>query len=78
MQSAAGELFADGHYETSVSEAFKSIEVRVRELTGLDRSGGALMGDAFRADGSALDVAGHEGGPATTSAKGSCMCSAGP
>jgi uncharacterized protein (TIGR02391 family) len=61
VQSAAGELFADGHYETSVSEAFKSIEVRVRELTGLTRSGAALMGDAFRADGSALDVAGHEG-----------------
>ena len=61
VQSAAGELFADGHYETSVSEAFKSIEVRVRELTGLNRSGAALMGDAFRADGSALDVAGHEG-----------------
>jgi uncharacterized protein (TIGR02391 family) len=61
VQSAAGELFADGHYETSVSEAFKSIEVRIRELTGLNKSGAALMGDAFRADGSALDVAGHEG-----------------
>jgi uncharacterized protein (TIGR02391 family) len=34
-----------------------SIEVRVRELTGLKKSGAALMGDAFRADGSVVDVA---------------------
>lgn len=30
VQAAVGDLFADGHYESSVSEAFKSIEVRVR------------------------------------------------
>lgn len=61
VQAAAGELFADGHFENSVAEAFKSIEVRVRRLTALSKSGAALMGDAFRVDGSVLDVAGHDG-----------------
>ncbi|NYD40030.1 TIGR02391 family protein [Nocardioides panaciterrulae] len=61
VQEAAGSLFADGHYESAVSEAFKSIEVRVRETTGLAKSGAALMGDAFKMDGSVLDVASHEG-----------------
>lgn len=61
VQAASGDLFADGHFESSVSEAFKSIEVRVRDLTGSTKSGAALMGDAFKADGSVLDVAGHEG-----------------
>jgi uncharacterized protein (TIGR02391 family) len=61
IQAASGDLFADGHFESSVSEAFKSIEVRVRDLTESSKSGASLMGDAFKADGSALDVAGHEG-----------------
>jgi len=61
VQAAAGALFADGHYESAVSEAFKSIEVRVRELTNSNRSGAPLMGDAFKMDGSILDVASHEG-----------------
>lgn len=61
VQDAAGALFADGHYESAVSEAFKSIEVRVRTLTASQKSGAALMGDAFKTDGSVLDVASHEG-----------------
>lgn len=61
VQRASGDLFADGHFESAVSEAFKSIEVRVRHLTGTDRSGAALMGEAFKSDGSVLDVAVHEG-----------------
>ena len=61
IQAASGDLFADGHFESSVSEAFKSVEVRVRDLTGSKKSGAALMGDAFKADGSVLDVAEHEG-----------------
>jgi uncharacterized protein (TIGR02391 family) len=61
VQEAAGALFADGHYESAVSEAFKSIEVRVREVTGISKSGAALMGDAFKMDGSVLDVSMHEG-----------------
>ena len=61
VQEAAGALYADGHYESAVSEAFKSIEVRVRTETGIEKSGAPLMGDAFKMDGSVLDVASHEG-----------------
>jgi uncharacterized protein (TIGR02391 family) len=61
VRSAAGDLFADGHYESAVSEAFKSLEVRVRTITGIQKQGVALMGDAFRIAGLVLDVAGHEG-----------------
>ena len=45
--SSSSELFADGHYEAAVSEAFKSIEVRVRNLIGSTQSGVKLMGEAF-------------------------------
>jgi uncharacterized protein (TIGR02391 family) len=61
VQSAAGDFFADGHYEAAVSEAFKSIEVRVRDVTAVDNSGASLMADVFKPDGSALDVAAHQG-----------------
>lgn len=45
--SSSSELFADGHYQAAVSEAFKSIEVRVRSLAGSNQSGVKLMGEAF-------------------------------
>lgn len=61
VQAAAGDLFADGHYEQSVSEAFKSIEVRVKALTGLDKSGAPLMGDAFGTADPLIDTAVHDG-----------------
>ena len=44
---ASSELFADGHYEAAVSEAFKSLEVRVRTMTDSAQSGVKLMGEAF-------------------------------
>lgn len=44
---SSSELFADGHFEASVSEAFKSIEVRVRTMTDSTQSGVKLMGEAF-------------------------------
>lgn len=61
VQAAAGDLFADGHFESAITEAFKSLEVRVRNTTTSSKSGATLMGDAFRTDGTVLDVASHAG-----------------
>ena len=61
VQTSAGDLFADGHFESAVTEAFKSVDVRVRALSGIDKSGAQLMGDALKKDDPILDVAGHEG-----------------
>lgn len=54
---AASDLFADGHYSSAVYEAFKSIEVRVRQLASIDKSGAPLMGDAFGGKEPKLSVA---------------------
>jgi uncharacterized protein (TIGR02391 family) len=61
VQAAAGDLFADGHYESAVAEAFKSIEVGVRSLTGVDKSGAPLMQETFKTPDPLLDVSVHEG-----------------
>lgn len=61
VQKAAGDLFADGHMGSAVSEAFKSLEVRVRRLSGLDQSGSTLMSTAFNAKAPVLDVATEDG-----------------
>lgn len=61
IQRAAGDLFADGHFEAAVQEAIKSLEVRVRGTTGVDKSGVALMLEAFRAANPKIDVSKHEG-----------------
>lgn len=47
VTQAASALFADGHYSNAVYEAFKSLEVRVRQLVDTDESGAKLMGSAF-------------------------------
>lgn len=57
VQDAAAALFAGGHYASAVSEAFKSIEVRVRQITGVEKSGAKLMGDVFHIDDPKIDVA---------------------
>lgn len=44
---AAGRLFADNHYGPAVFDAFKAIEVRVREMTSLELTGRELMAQAF-------------------------------
>ncbi|WP_374208665.1 TIGR02391 family protein [Pseudarthrobacter cellobiosi] len=46
---------------SAVSEAFKSLEVRVRKLSGLDQSGASLMTTAFAAKSPILDVATEDG-----------------
>jgi uncharacterized protein (TIGR02391 family) len=47
IQEVARPLFAAGNRAAAVFEAFKAIELRVRELSTSERSGVALMGDAF-------------------------------
>lgn len=58
---AAGALFADGHFGRAVSEAFVSIEVRVRGLAGSENSGTKLMDEAFGGKEPKLSVALHQG-----------------
>lgn len=58
---AASGLFADQQYESAVTEAMKSVEIRVRRLAGSPLSGAALMQEAFRPKGPRLDVAVEEG-----------------
>ena len=55
--AVASGLFADRQYDSAVTEAMKSVEVRVRSLTGLAVSGSALMQEAFKPKEPRLDVA---------------------
>lgn len=59
--TAASNLFTDGHYSMAIFEAFKAIEVRVRNQSGLDGSGRALMGEAFGSNPPAIILT-HERG----------------
>lgn len=58
---SAGKLFADGHFSRAVTEAFVSIEVRVRGLLGSENSGTKLMDEAFAGKDPKFSVARHEG-----------------
>ena len=55
--AAASALFADRQYDSAVTEAMKSVEVRVRDLTELQLSGATLMQEAFKPKEPRLDVA---------------------
>lgn len=57
VMRAASDLFADGHFAAAVQEAYKSIDLRVKKLTGLNQSGTPLMGTAFSPKAPLLDVA---------------------
>jgi uncharacterized protein (TIGR02391 family) len=50
IQEAARPSFSVGRRAEAVFEAFKTIELRVRELLASDRSGMSLMGDAFEGE----------------------------
>lgn len=56
----ASSKFADGSYDAAVTEAMKSIDIRVRDLTGLNLSGTALMQEAFKPKNALLDVSVEE------------------
>lgn len=43
----AGSLYADGHHAQAVFEAMKAVEIRVREISGVDETGQKLMGRVF-------------------------------
>lgn len=44
---AAGALYADGHIAQAVFEAFKAVEVRIRDISAVDETGVRLIGQAF-------------------------------
>lgn len=50
IKAASGDLLRDGHPAAAILEAFKAVEVRVREISGLSRSGRDLMAHAFGDD----------------------------
>ena len=47
--SVSRDLFASGHYNISVAEAYKALEKYVAGRVGLDQSGTALMENVFSA-----------------------------
>ncbi len=50
VTTAANDLFTDGHYASAILEAFKSVDLRVRQLSGIESSGKSLMGQALSGD----------------------------
>jgi uncharacterized protein (TIGR02391 family) len=48
VRQVADRYMASGHPEVAIFEAFKAINNRVKAMTGLDRDGAGLMGEAFK------------------------------
>lgn len=77
--AAASDLFNDQHYASAVSEAFKSIEVGVRDLTKIsDKSGPKLMAAAFAGQPPSLDVSTETGRSGDDEREVSWRCFAAP
>lgn len=66
----ASSLFKSGHYFQAEFEAFKSLETRVRELAGTDKSGVDLMSEAFRPTNPQIDTATETGRSGTAQREG--------
>lgn len=67
---AALSLFESGHYYEAEFEAFKSIEHRVRQITGLTQSGVTLMGSAFGTNNPLINTATDPGQPGSDQREG--------
>ena len=48
VREVADRYLESGHPEVAIFEAFKAINNRVKTMTGLDRDGSPLMGEAFK------------------------------
>jgi uncharacterized protein (TIGR02391 family) len=48
IKSVSADLYRDGHRGQAIFEALKAVEVRVKDLSGLDLIGRDLMAQAFR------------------------------
>jgi uncharacterized protein (TIGR02391 family) len=67
--AVASDLFTDGHYSQAIFEAFKALEGRVRDQSGLEMSGRPLMTQAF-ADAGPITVAVEKGQSGTDEQEG--------
>jgi uncharacterized protein (TIGR02391 family) len=57
IQAVSANLLRDGHPGAAIFEAFKAVEVRVRDLSRIrGRSGKTLMAQAFKADDPVLEI----------------------
>jgi uncharacterized protein (TIGR02391 family) len=61
VAAAAAPLYRDGHYAPAVFQAFKAVEIRLRELSGLDLSGRDLAAQALGTDNPRVLVSRHIG-----------------
>ena len=61
----ASKRYLETHLEVAIFEAFKAVNNRVKEMTGLDADGSELMGKAFAEKGGALQL----GDPITDSGR---------
>jgi uncharacterized protein (TIGR02391 family) len=60
VRAAAEQLYRDGHYARAVAEAFKAIELAVRDRVPTAGTGAGALGKAF-ADNGPIDVRRHPG-----------------
>lgn len=59
--AAAAPLYRDGHYAPAVFQAFKAVEIRLRDISGLDLSGRDLAAQALGGDPPRVAVSRHAG-----------------